>query len=180
MQKGDVSLVFFIIDKASMDYTEILFGVSLLLVVATLITLIFYGRQWRTDISHVSSRLQQIEDELGDRAETCPLRLQMIAGQSLTPSATEEKPTDIEQIRRYVHLHFPTLIEEISAYASEKLSPSEELLCMMIKLGYTNKEISSILSITASSVITARYRLKRKLALPPGRQLDSWIADKDK
>lgn len=163
-----------------MDYVEMLFGVSLFLVIVTLLALIRYGRHWRTDIFHVSSRLQQIEEELDNRAETCPLRLQIIAGQSFSPSVTEEKPTDIEQIRRYVRLHFPTLIEEITTYSSEKLSSSEELLCMMIKLGYTNKEISSILSITNSSVITARYRLKRKLDLPPGRQLDSWIISKDK
>lgn len=163
-----------------MDYVEMLFGVSLFLVIITLLALIRYGRHWRTDILHVSSRLQQIEEELENRAETCPLRLQIIAGQNSGPSVTEEKPVDIEQIRHYARLHFPTLIEDITAYASEKLSSSEELLCMMIKLEYTNKEISSILSITGNSVITARYRLKRKLTLPPGRQLDSWIISRDK
>ena len=46
---------------------------------------------------------------------------------------------------------------------------------MMIKLKYPNKEIASILSITTNSVITARYRLKRKLGLPQDQQLDTWI-----
>lgn len=163
-----------------MDYADILFGVNSFLFIVVFITLIFYWLHWRTDIRHVSSRLHRIEDELANRSLTCPMRLHIISGQGSGSPLLEKKPEEIEQIRRYVHLHFPGFMEEISAHASEKLSSAEELLCMMIKMEYTNKEISSILSITNSSVITARYRLKRKLLLPPGRQLDSWIIGIDK
>ena len=46
---------------------------------------------------------------------------------------------------------------------------------LYLKLIYPNKEIASILSITTNSVITARYRLKRKLGLTQDQQLDTWI-----
>lgn len=123
----------------------------------------------------VAIRLQYLEDMLGNRAETCPMRVKIVTSLSSLQSVADDRPESVEQIRRYTRLHYPSLINEIEAYASDKLTPSEELLCMMIKMEYSNKEISSILSITNSSVITARYRLKRKLDIPSDAQLDSWI-----
>lgn len=161
--------------KQYMDKTEILFMSSLLLLSVICIALFFYGRKWIDDMKKVTIRLQHLEAILSNRAETCPVRMKIATSLSTHQPVTANRPDSVEQIRRYTRFHYPNLINEIEAYASDKLTPSEELLCMMIKMEYSNKEISSILSITNSSVITARYRLKRKLDIPSDTQLDSWI-----
>lgn len=125
----------------------------------------------------ISKRLNNIENELQHHFASCPVSQQTIHFPALSPIViNDERPTNIDLIRYHIQLYHPTLLEEISAHTPEKLTPTDELLCMMIKLEYNNKEVASILSITTSSVLTARYRLKKKLHLPNSMQLDSWVA----
>lgn len=134
-----------------------------------------YTLNWRTDANNILIRLKKIEEELHHRPNTCPLKLQIDAINRTVPITKEEKPNSLDLIRNYTQIHCPTFISELNTIAADKLTSSDELLCMMIKLEYSNKEISSILSITNNSVFTARYRLKRKLGLPQEQTLDAWI-----
>ena len=52
---------------------------------------------------------------------------------------------------------------------------TEELFCMLIVLKQNNEEISRTLGITRSSVLKNRYRLRTKLGLPEGCDLDSEV-----
>ena len=58
---------------------------------------------------------------------------------------------------------------------SKSVTPTEERMAALIKLGLTNKEIASILNITHQSVKNARYRLKRKLGLKPEEDLREFL-----
>ncbi len=58
---------------------------------------------------------------------------------------------------------------------NHNITPTEERMAALIKLGLTNKEIASILNITHQSVKNARYRLKRKLGLKPEEDLREFL-----
>ncbi|WP_066633533.1 response regulator [Labilibacter marinus] len=57
-----------------------------------------------------------------------------------------------------------------------KLTPGELKLCSFIKLGMTNKEIASVLNQTTDSVKVSRYRLRKKINLPSGDNLEVHLA----
>ena len=165
-----------------MNFIDWISGTCLCILTACILFFMRFFRIWIRDIRDVASRLDGIEKELQNRD-----RLEYVMDKPVEenevftispspPPVMDGKPTNIDLIRYHIKLYYPTLIEEITNFSSEKLTQTDELLCMMIKLGYNNKEVASVLSITTSSVLTARYRLKRKLQLPEGRQLDSWIA----
>lgn len=163
-----------------MEYFDLISNICLCALTICIFFFIRFIRVWQIDIRAVSSRLDSIEKELhhhrtSENAIKEEPEEEKISSVS-PPLFMEDKPTGIDLIRYYIQLYHPTLLEEISNFSPEKLTQTDELLCMMIKLGYNNKEVASILSITTNSVLTARYRLKRKLQLPEGRQLDSWIS----
>lgn len=158
-----------------MDLLNEILGASLLLSLIVIIVLIRHSISWRADIREACSRLDRIEEEVRRFPKQCPIKQQLEEIARPKASIPEGKPASIELIRHYIHFYHPTLIDEIAEHTGERPSNTDELLCMMIKLEYTNKEIGSILSITNSSVLTARYRLKRKLNLPQNQQLDTWI-----
>lgn len=60
--------------------------------------------------------------------------------------------------------------------AEPTLSASDQLLCMLIYLGYNTDEVSVFLGISHPSVNSARYRLRRKLNLDKQTDLDMFIA----
>lgn len=159
-----------------MDLSNLIPDICLLILTACVSTFIHYVYTWQHDMRSISRRLNNIENELQQHFASCSVNQQTKKSPALSSTViTNKKPTNIDLIRYHIQLYHPTLLEEISAHTLEKLTPTDELLCMMIKLEYSNKEVASILSITTSSVLTARYRLKKKLHLPHSMQLDSWI-----
>ena len=142
----------------------------------SVILLIRYAVLWRKDIRDTHARLIQIEQEVQRHPQICPIKQQIKELMQPRPMLPESNnPDSMDMIRHYIHIYHPTFMDGLARHTSEKLTPSDELLCMMIKLEYSNKEIASILSITTNSVITARYRLKKKLSLASNQQIDEWI-----
>lgn len=158
-----------------MDLPNAILGGSLLLSLITIAVFVWYIISWRADLRNAYSRLNKIEEEVRCYPETCLIKQKLEGMTRHKPPLPENKPDSIELVRHYIHIYYPTLMDDIIRHTGEKPSSTDELLCMMIKLEYTNKEIGTILSITNSSVLTARYRLKRKLALSQHQQLDTWI-----
>ena len=146
---------------------------SILLLFIIIAILVRYIVCCRADMHTIRLRLHEIENKVNTPIPT----YQQQPENPELPLLPKNKPGSMKLIRRHFQLYYPQLMEAILQQASEKLTSSDELLCMMIKLEYTNKEIGSILSITPSSVITARYRLKRKLGLTQDQQLDLWIQE---
>ncbi len=56
------------------------------------------------------------------------------------------------------------------------LGSTDLKLCALVKLGFSSKEMSSLLGITIESVHTSRYRLRKKLNLEKGVNLDSFMS----
>ena len=69
--------------------------------------------------------------------------------------------------------NFYTKLSEVS----KDLKPTELKLCALIKLNMNIKETASVLNIEPSSVKTARHRLRKKLGLQSGENLNAFIRD---
>ncbi|WP_298484972.1 tetratricopeptide repeat protein [uncultured Maribacter sp.] len=57
------------------------------------------------------------------------------------------------------------------------LSQTDLKLCALLKLGFSSKEMSSLLGITIESAHTSRYRLRKKLNLEKGTNLAKFMAN---
>ena len=159
-----------------MNLPNEIIGGGLFILSISVAWLVRYALIWRADIRSTQMRLMQIEEEVQRHPKTCPVKQQIEDLMHPRPILPEKNnPDSIEMIRHYIYIYYPTFLDNLTRQTCEKLTPSDELLCMMLKLEYSNKEIASILSITTSSVITARYRLKKKLPLPSDQQIDEWI-----
>lgn len=55
------------------------------------------------------------------------------------------------------------------------LSASDKRLCCYIKMGLSSKEIAPLINISYKSVEMARYRLRKKIGLPPDASLTSYL-----
>lgn len=158
-----------------MDLSGEMIG-GLLILFISMLQLIVYAFKWRIDICNIKKRLMQIEKEMHRQEKTYLDKPQIGDLIYLRPILPEKNGLDsTEMIRQYVYNYYPTFMDTLARYTCDKLTPNDELLCMMLKLEYSNKEIATILSITTNSVITARYRLKKKLLLTPNQQIDEWI-----
>lgn len=151
-------------------------GGGLVILFVSVALLMRYALIWRGEIRKTQTRLMQIEEEMQRHPKICPVKQQMEDQVIHRPILSDKSSqNNTEMIQHYIHIYYPQFMEALANHASDKLTSSDELLCMMIKLEYTNKEIASILSITTNSVITARYRLKKKLALAANQTIDDWI-----
>ena len=56
------------------------------------------------------------------------------------------------------------------------LGQTDLKLCALVKLGFSSKEMSSLLGITIESVHTSRYRLRKKLNLEKGENLIDFMS----
>lgn len=152
--------------------------VGLLIMSASTVLLIRYAIAWRADMRDTQMRLIQVEEEIQRHPQICPVKKRIEELAQPRPVFPEKNtPEGIEMIRQYIQIYHPNFMNILMHHTCEKLTPSDELLCMMIRLEYSNKEIASILSITTNSVITARYRLKKKLSLTQDQQLDVWLQE---
>lgn len=77
-------------------------------------------------------------------------------------------------------IHFEQVHPDFFARLKERfpdLSKNELRLCAYIRLNMSAKEIAQVLSVRADTVNTSRYRLRKKIGLPQGTSLDSFIMD---
>lgn len=161
-----------------MNLPNEIIGGGLIILFISVILLIRYTLIWRSDIRNTQTRLVQIEEEVQRLPQSCPIKQQVEELVQHRPIPPEKSSTDsMEMIRQYIHIYHPNFMDALIRNTREKLTPNDEMLCMMLKLEYSNKEIATILSITTNSVITARYRLKKKLSLLPNQQIDEWIQE---
>lgn len=79
------------------------------------------------------------------------------------------------RFRRAFNVLFPNFIPLLKK-DYPRLTPNDELLCMLLYLKHTTEEVSIYLGISKASVNSARYRLRTKFALPKDMELDTFIA----
>lgn len=119
--------------------------------------------------NHNEELLRQLADIQAENEQTCHLDhvMEKLQPRLLTPE--EEK-----QFRNSFSALYPTALHNLRTHCP-KVTKTEELLCMLIVLKQTNDEIAYTLGINRPSVIQTRYRLRTKLNLTEGSNLDDEI-----
>lgn len=79
-----------------------------------------------------------------------------------------------EDFKENINLLYDNFIERF-AKKHVKLTHKDLKICSYVRMNKTNREISEILHITKSSVEISRYRIRKKLNLPIGENLNDYI-----
>lgn len=83
---------------------------------------------------------------------------------------------------RYFKLRFEKVHPDFFSCMKERypaLSKTELRLCAYIRVGMTAKEIAQVLSVKPDTVNTSRYRIRKKMHLPPDASLESTLESID-
>ena len=76
--------------------------------------------------------------------------------------------------RNYFTSLYPNALHRLRTI-SPRITRVDELLCMLILLKQNNEEIAHLLGVSRSTVLKNRYRLRCKLQLPGGVDLDTEV-----
>ncbi|PQJ21040.1 tetratricopeptide repeat protein [Tenacibaculum sp. SG-28] len=79
---------------------------------------------------------------------------------------------DFNTLFKDIHPDFTINLQKAT---SQKLSPSELKLSMLLRLNLSSKEIATILRVTPDSIRVARYRLRKKLPIHPREELVNFM-----
>ena len=130
-----------------MNLSNEIIGGSLLIITICITLLVRYALVWYADIRNIRIRLTKVEEEIHQHPQTCPVKHQVETLVRPRPTLSESStPNSVDMVRHYIKLYHPDFMELLPRNTSEKLTNSDELLCMMIKLEYPNKEIACVSS----------------------------------
>ena len=119
--------------------------------------------------NHNEELLRQLAEVQSAHEKTCDLDRVMESLQPRLLTSEEE-----EQFRTAFSSLHPTVLHQLRSICS-RATRTDELMCMLIVLKQTNEEIARTLGISRSSVLQNRYRLRSKLNLPEGSDLDTEV-----
>ena len=68
----------------------------------------------------------------------------------------------------------PKFLQELLR-VSPKITQREALLCMYLKLNYSNKEVSKLMNVSLSSVDSYRHRVRKKIKLHRSESIISFL-----
>lgn len=119
--------------------------------------------------NHNEELLRQLAEVQSAHEKTCDLDRVMESLQPRLLTSEEE-----EQFRTAFSSLHPTVLHQLRNICS-RATRTDELMCMLIVLKQTNEEIARTLGISRSSVLQNRYRLRSKLNLSEGSDLDTEV-----
>jgi DNA-binding CsgD family transcriptional regulator len=76
-------------------------------------------------------------------------------------------------IKKFNEQHPKFLQELLRVFPN--LTQRETLLCMYLKLNYSNKEISDLMNISSSSLDSYRHRVRKKIKLHRSESIVSFL-----
>ncbi|WP_125910826.1 tetratricopeptide repeat protein [Bacteroides timonensis] len=119
--------------------------------------------------NHNEELLRQLAEVQSTHEKTCNLDRVMEKLQPRLLTHAEE-----EQFRTAFAVLYPSALHQLRSICP-RTTRADELLCMLIVLKQTNEEVARTLGISRASVLQNRYRLRSKLNLPEGSDLDTEI-----
>lgn len=146
--------------------------VYLILIITVILQIVITDHFLRHQLTHyINTRLKTFEEKLEHHTQECPVRKEQLLNSCIQNIELGDKH---DSFRRSYIARNPSFILSLRKQAPT-ITPTEELLCMYVDMGLNNKEIAEQMSISQGSLHTFRYRVKRKLPLSEGEQMDDWI-----
>lgn len=172
-----------------MNLTNDIIGLLILIAFICIAVLFRYVHIWRLQVRNSLVRLEKVEDEIQRHPLTCPVKVKVekLAEKQAEKATTERilqstqslqkrlfTYEEEEDFRKTFTLSYPVILHRLRTLCP-KVTRTDEQLCILIMLKQSNEEIARILGISRSSVLKNRYRLRVKLNLPEGIDLDAEI-----
>lgn len=126
-----------------------------------------------------TEQLQEAVERLGKELQDRERREQEINIGNLVKHLTPSPLTDEteRELRRSFEVLYPHFLRDLRKDYPQ-LTPSDELLCMLIYMHQNNEGIALCLGITRMSVNTARFRLRKKLGLDKETDLNDFLTSR--
>ncbi|MDN3673459.1 tetratricopeptide repeat protein [Flavobacterium branchiarum] len=172
------SLRFYLEDKdeAMLTDVELIIALLSLLIIIIVITFV-YIKKYRKRFVIVKEESNVIDNQLKIKEEL----IEKIKSQNVNPKL---EGTDLKQLAiegsplffaKFKEIH-PEYIDEVIKINPTIVS-SELKFCALIKLGFSTNEIATYTKSTIRAVQSKRYRLRKKLNVPPEEDLYDWLAN---
>lgn len=124
-----------------------------------------------TEHQNTLTRLKESITKESQSGEISKQAERVLKSEILAHSGTENR-------WEYFFIHFnqmhPDFFDNLKAVCPS-LTKGETRICAYIRIGMDNKQIAELLSIEASSVKQARYRIRKKLALATTESLENFL-----
>ncbi len=122
--------------------------------------------QKNAQLKDLARQIDELEHQGEDPASTAPLK------------DTIHRQLTADDDWRYFKLKFEKVHPGFFQIMQERwpaLSKTDLRLCAYIRVGMTSKEIAQVLSVKPDTVNTSRYRIRKKLSLPPDASLEALL-----
>lgn len=126
---------------------------------------------WQHLIHYMNTQLEKFNESLDHHSQECPVKKEILVKNSVVP---DNATNSSEAFRRLFQANDPAFLFKLRE-TIPGITPTEELLCICIKMGLSTNEVANRMSISKNSVHTFRYRFKRKAQLDDNENLDDWI-----
>lgn len=127
------------------------------------------------NLAHRSEAISNLRSEIDQLRKESPAELRNKLGKlSRRVGQLTDRSQEWEDFRKHFNAAHPELIAQLKADYPE-LTQNEIRLIALLLLNLTTKEIGAILGISPDSVKTARYRLRKKLDVPPSVNLYDFL-----
>lgn len=154
-------------------------------------------RQMQESNNLLSERIEALNREFGVMAMALTEQKLFLDEMATKLEELKDQITDENQLLKVQHIR--TLVQQKMSFTKEKkvfyfnaehtnraffealdkkypgLNPQEKRLALLIRVGLSNKELSTMLNITPKSVEVVRYRLKKRLGLDKDDNLNQFI-----
>lgn len=149
------------------EWVQMVIAVMICILTVVLTNFLF----WQRLIQYINTRLEKFNESLTLHSQECPVKKELLIKNSI---AVNDSSNNCETFRRLFQASKPAFLFRLREIIPG-ITPTEELLCICIKMGLSTNEVASRMSISKNSVHTFRYRFKRKVQLTDNESLDDWI-----
>ncbi|MCD0476361.1 tetratricopeptide repeat protein [Flavobacterium sp. EDS] len=163
-------------DEKMLTNVEVIITLLSLLLIIIIITFV-YIKKYRKRFVKVKEESNSIDNQLKIKKEL----IEKITSQNPNPKAggTDLKQLVIERsplfFAKFKEI-YPEFIDKIIEITPTIVS-SELRFCALLKLGFSTNEIATYTKSTIRAVQSKRYRLRKKLNVPPEEDLYDWLAN---
>lgn len=163
-------------DEKMITNVELIIALLTLLLIIIIVTF-FYIRKYRKRFVNVKKESEAIDNQLKRKIE-------LIEKLTSQKASTEVEGTDLKLLvvegsplffAKFKEMH-PEYIDKIIKITPTIVS-SELRFCALLKLGFTTNEIAVYTKSTVRAVQSKRYRLRKKLNVPPEVDLYDWLSN---
>ena len=164
---------------------EIVGILSCLFVLAGVITIFIYKRKkmnlqhakTKRELSNAQEQLTKTSEER-DKAESQLKKIEKQEVDKVKAGVSLQQLLDMKgdkKFKDYFNKAYPYFIANLRKQIPH-LTNKEELYCMLIALNCNNEELASTFNVARSSVVVAKYRIRKKLNLEEGTSMEEYLS----